>query len=205
LLQLWSGRHPRVRRGNILGKLWKPYIVIKPFQHRKRNIWDATLTPNLHNTAISADGVRRFQKLHLGQRRVRTRWQMNMQGWWHEDYRGKPPKRGENAVHHELDIKSPGKGRLGCGVACNASKSSLTCLIRSQAMKTCGGDEVCLHISLIQHWMEVCGQVQSPPALSLVEESTSCIGYEAGWAPEPVWTIWWMVKSLAPNGNRTPH
>jgi hypothetical protein len=28
-------------------------------------------------------------------------------------------------------------------------------------------------------------------------------GYEAGWAPEPVWTLW-REKNLAPDGVRTP-
>jgi hypothetical protein len=29
-------------------------------------------------------------------------------------------------------------------------------------------------------------------------------GYEAEWAPEPVWTLWSTEKSLALAGNRTP-
>jgi hypothetical protein len=28
------------------------------------------------------------------------------------------------------------------------------------------------------------------------------IGYEAGWAPEPVWTLWRGEKSVAPVGNQ---
>jgi hypothetical protein len=30
------------------------------------------------------------------------------------------------------------------------------------------------------------------------------IRYEAGWAPEPVWTLWRINKFLAPAGNLTP-
>jgi hypothetical protein len=38
--------------------------------------------------------------------------------------------------------------------------------------------------------MEVSGQLHAPAALSLVP-----IGYEAGWAPEPIWTLWRGEKS----------
>jgi len=36
--------------------------------------------------------------------------------------------------------------------------------------------------------MEVSGQFQAPAALPLRKEFPVPIGFEAGWAPEPVWT-----------------
>jgi hypothetical protein len=52
--------------------------------------------------------------------------------------------------------------------------------------------------------MEVSGQLHTPAALLLGKEHPVPIGYEAGCAPEPVWTLWSREKSLAPAGNRTP-
>jgi hypothetical protein len=45
--------------------------------------------------------------------------------------------------------------------------------------------------------MEVSGQFHARAALPPVP-----IGQDAGWAPEPVWTLWRREKSLAPAGNR---
>jgi hypothetical protein len=52
--------------------------------------------------------------------------------------------------------------------------------------------------------MEVSGQLYVPAALPPKKEHLLSIGQEAGWAPEPVWTLWRRDKSLAPAGNRTP-
>jgi hypothetical protein len=51
--------------------------------------------------------------------------------------------------------------------------------------------------------MEVSGQLHAPAALLPEEEPPVPIGYEAGWAPEPIWTRWWREKFPAPAGNRT--
>jgi hypothetical protein len=37
--------------------------------------------------------------------------------------------------------------------------------------------------------MEVSGQLHTPTALPLGKESPLPIGREAGWTPEPVWTL----------------
>jgi len=39
--------------------------------------------------------------------------------------------------------------------------------------------------------MEVSGQLHAPAALPTGKESLVPTGYEAGWAPEPVWTRGW--------------
>jgi hypothetical protein len=50
----------------------------------------------------------------------------------------------------------------------------------------------------------VSGQLYAPAALPPGEEPPVPIGYEAGWAPEPVWTLWSREKSIAPAGDWTP-
>jgi hypothetical protein len=52
--------------------------------------------------------------------------------------------------------------------------------------------------------MELSGQLLAPAALSPEKEPLVPIGWEAGWAPEPVWTRWWREKFPAPAGSRTP-
>jgi hypothetical protein len=48
------------------------------------------------------------------------------------------------------------------------------------------------------------GQLHAPAALPPGKEHLVPIGYGAGWAPEPVWTLWWREKFPAPGGTRTP-
>jgi hypothetical protein len=42
----------------------------------------------------------------------------------------------------------------------------------------------------------------SSDRFTLVEEPLVSIKLEAGWAPEPVWTLWKIEKPLAPAGYR---
>jgi hypothetical protein len=49
--------------------------------------------------------------------------------------------------------------------------------------------------------MEVSGELDAPAALPPGEEPT---GQEAGWAPEPVWTLWRRETSLVLAGTKTP-
>jgi len=42
--------------------------------------------------------------------------------------------------------------------------------------------------------MEVSDQLHAPTALPRGKEPPVPIKYEAGWAPEPVWTRWWREK-----------
>jgi hypothetical protein len=49
----------------------------------------------------------------------------------------------------------------------------------------------------------VSGQLHAPAALPPAKEPRVPIGEEAGWAPEPVWVWWKIVKFPAPAGNRT--
>jgi hypothetical protein len=52
--------------------------------------------------------------------------------------------------------------------------------------------------------MEVSGQLQAPATLPPGKELLVPIGYEAGWAPEPVWMPGWGEKFPVPSGSRTP-
>jgi hypothetical protein len=45
--------------------------------------------------------------------------------------------------------------------------------------------------------MEVSGQLYAPAALAPGKETPAPIGQEAGWAPEPVWSLWSRKKFLA--------
>jgi len=49
--------------------------------------------------------------------------------------------------------------------------------------------------------MDVSGQFHDPAALPSKKQSLVPLGYEAGWAPEPVWTRWRREK--LPTRNRT--
>jgi len=55
-----------------------------------------------------------------------------------------------------------------------------------------------------RHWMEVGGLLHALAALPPGEESQVPIGWEAGWAPEPVWRRCRREEFRAPAGNRTP-
>jgi hypothetical protein len=50
--------------------------------------------------------------------------------------------------------------------------------------------------------MEVSGQPHVSVALAPVKEPSVPIEWEAGWAPEPIWTFERRDKSLAPAGIR---
>jgi len=43
--------------------------------------------------------------------------------------------------------------------------------------------------------MEMSGHLHAPAAIPPGREPLAPIGYEAGWAPEPVWTRWQGEKS----------
>jgi hypothetical protein len=51
--------------------------------------------------------------------------------------------------------------------------------------------------------MEASGQLHAHAALPPRKESRVPSGQEAGWAPDPVWTLWSREKSLSPAGNQT--
>jgi hypothetical protein len=52
--------------------------------------------------------------------------------------------------------------------------------------------------------MEVSGKLSAPVALPTGEERLVPIVEEAGWAPEPVWTLYSTRKSHVHPGNRNP-
>jgi hypothetical protein len=52
--------------------------------------------------------------------------------------------------------------------------------------------------------MEVSGQFHTPAALPPEKQHPLPTGQEAGWAPEPVWTLWKGEKLLVSVRNRTP-
>jgi hypothetical protein len=52
--------------------------------------------------------------------------------------------------------------------------------------------------------MEVSGELHALAALSPGKEPLITFGYEAGWAPEPAWTLWSREKYLVSAGKLTP-
>jgi hypothetical protein len=61
------------------------------------------------------------------------------------------------------------------------------------ALKACGEWRYSSADSQPRHQVEMSGQIRTSPTL-LVEEC-------AGWASEPVWTLWKSEKSVVPTGN----
>jgi hypothetical protein len=53
-----------------------------------------------------------------------------------------------------------------------------------------------LQLSKPRNYMEVSDQLDAPAALSAGKVSPVPVGLEAGWAPEPVWTLWSKEKNL---------
>jgi len=47
------------------------------------------------------------------------------------------------------------------------------------------------------------GQFHTPNAISPANRSPKPLESETGWAPEPIWTYWKILKSVAPARNRT--
>jgi hypothetical protein len=54
-----------------------------------------------------------------------------------------------------------------------------------------------------QHYLEMSDQLNAPAALAPWKEPLVAVGYEAGWAPEPVRKSW-RVENLTLSGTRTP-
>jgi hypothetical protein len=52
--------------------------------------------------------------------------------------------------------------------------------------------------------MEVSRQLHTPATLPPGKEHPVPIAQEAGWAPDPVWTLWRRENFPTPVGNRTP-
>jgi hypothetical protein len=52
-------------------------------------------------------------------------------------------------------------------------------------------------------YLEVRGHIHAPSALPKAKEHPASIEQEAGWAPEPVWTMW-RGENLAATVIRTP-
>jgi hypothetical protein len=70
------------------------------------------------------------------------------------------------------------------------------CLTKHHAMKTWDSGGVAPFILNLRHQIEVSGQLHVSIALPPGKETPVPTGYEAGWAPEAVWTRCWDSKSL---------
>jgi hypothetical protein len=52
--------------------------------------------------------------------------------------------------------------------------------------------------------MDLSGQLHAPAALSTGNQPPVSTAQEAGWVPEPVWTLWRREKSFAPAWESKP-
>jgi hypothetical protein len=69
-------------------------------------------------------------------------------------------------------------------------------------MKTYAGVKVQLHLSWIQHKVDVNGQLHAPATLFQVKQLTVTFAQDTGWTSEAVWTLWGANPLHA--GNWTP-
>jgi hypothetical protein len=85
----------------------------------------------------------------------------------------------------------------------NLWKGKALSVLKHHTMMMYGETEVQLHHSWPWYQMEVSGQLHTPATLLPGKQPLVHTGQEAGWFPEPVWTIW-RRKKFCPCGTRNP-
>jgi hypothetical protein len=70
-------------------------------------------------------------------------------------------------------------------------------------MKTYGGVDVYTHVFLISPLVGGEWPASRPGSFTSGKEPSVPTGYEAGWAPEPVWTTWRKFLTLSGLGLRS--